>query len=153
MSSPAVDSGVVFFGCEDGAVYAVNAASGTLKWKYSSSDIFEDVAPTVDSGVVYIGSVSNGAGNLYALSEFNGTVAWEYHANEFIRSSVAVSNGIVYFGSDTVYALSVINGSVEWIYHGGGVFANSSPDMCDSDTSFLYLFAFTLRRRSVSCST
>jgi hypothetical protein len=36
ISSPAVINGIVYFGSTDGNLYAVDAASGTLKWKFAT---------------------------------------------------------------------------------------------------------------------
>ena len=55
LSSPAVSNGVVYFASGDGYVYAVDAASGTLRWKYQTGDVIH-ASPAIADGVVYIGS-------------------------------------------------------------------------------------------------
>jgi outer membrane protein assembly factor BamB len=99
VSSPAVEDGVVYFGSYDGLFYAVDAASGQLKWKFASSgerrfaakhlhgslpegetmpDPFDCYlsSPVVFGGSVYFGS---GDGNVYALDTSSGKVNWKFH--------------------------------------------------------------------------
>ncbi len=38
-SSPAISGGVVYVGSEDGNVYALDAATGNLKWKYTTCGV------------------------------------------------------------------------------------------------------------------
>jgi outer membrane protein assembly factor BamB len=45
-SSPAVSNGAVYFGCGDGYVYALNATSGKLLWKYKTDGIVH-ASPTI----------------------------------------------------------------------------------------------------------
>jgi outer membrane protein assembly factor BamB len=62
----------VYFGTEDGYVYALNAQTGETKWKV---DLRGEViaAPAVDSGVVV---VNTGAGSLIALNTNDGSELW-----------------------------------------------------------------------------
>jgi outer membrane protein assembly factor BamB len=54
-SSPAVVDGVVYVGDANGAVHALNAATGAEMWSYNTGDIV-DSSPAVVNGVVYIPS-------------------------------------------------------------------------------------------------
>jgi len=54
-SSPAVSDGVVYIGSVDKKVYALDAATGALKWNYTTGGYIGS-SPAVCSGVVYIGS-------------------------------------------------------------------------------------------------
>jgi outer membrane protein assembly factor BamB len=62
-SGIAAANGVVYFGCEDRRVYAVDAAGGHVKWSYLTGG-------AIDSGLavyqdrVFAGSID---GNLYGL--------------------------------------------------------------------------------------
>ena len=62
-SSPAVANGVVYVGSEDNNVYALNASTGALLWKYATGSVVTS-SPAVANGVVYVGSDDN---NLYAF--------------------------------------------------------------------------------------
>ena len=62
-SSPAVVAGVVYVGSGDSYVYALDADSGELRWRYSTGNgVFS--SPAVVDGVVYVGSDD---GYVYAL--------------------------------------------------------------------------------------
>ena len=56
-------NGVVYLGSDDSNVYALNASTGALLWKYTTGD-HVDSSPAVANGVVYIGSTD---GNVYAF--------------------------------------------------------------------------------------
>jgi outer membrane protein assembly factor BamB len=55
LSSPAVWNGAVYFGSGDGNVYALNASSGQVKWKFKTGDVVH-ASPAIADGTVYIGS-------------------------------------------------------------------------------------------------
>ena len=73
-SSPAVVNGVVYIGSfENNNVYALNAATGALIWKYTTGfNVFS--SPAVANGVVYVGSRD---GNVYALNAGTGALIWK----------------------------------------------------------------------------
>jgi outer membrane protein assembly factor BamB len=54
---------VVYFGSVDGAVYALEAGTGKLRWRYQTDGPVAS-SPVVADGVVYVGSLD---GCLYAL--------------------------------------------------------------------------------------
>ena len=62
-SSPAVVHGVVYIGCRDNNLYAIDAATGNERWRFIGGDWFNS-SPTVADGKVYIGCRDN---NVYAL--------------------------------------------------------------------------------------
>ena len=124
-SSPTIDSGVLYVGCEDvvytgtqvsyaGNLYALNAANGDKLWNYSIPD--GGSSPAVASGVVYVGSFD---GNVYAFNATNGVKLWSYPAGDMVSSSPAVADGIVYIGlSDgNLVALNGKTGEEVWKYH------------------------------------
>ena len=53
----------MYVGNENGTVYALETASGGLRWAYTTADPTE-ASPMVAGGTVYIGSDD---GNVYAL--------------------------------------------------------------------------------------
>jgi len=64
-SSPTVsaEDGILYFGCNDGCLYALDADSGELKWKFTTGGKIHST-PWAADGVVYVGSDD---GYLYAL--------------------------------------------------------------------------------------
>ena len=117
---------LVFFGCMDGKVYCLNAATGTLLWSFQTWKRDDTTAariiqsPVVHNGVVYIG---NESARVYALNATDGTPVWaspfEIQEAEIEAgtadmtgvTSIAVANiagqVCLYFGSDYGYLYSV----------------------------------------------
>ncbi len=62
-SSGAVADGLVFFGCDDGHVFALDAATGVEKWRFQTGAMVVS-SPTVHEGTILVGSDN---GRVYAL--------------------------------------------------------------------------------------
>src|SRR5258706_623284 len=77
-SSPAVANGKVYFGSGDGNVYAVDAESGVLHWKYATRDIVH-ASPAIDGRTVYVGGWDS---YLYALDAETGQERWSFKSGE-----------------------------------------------------------------------
>lgn len=136
-SSPAVVNGKVYFGSGDGNVYAVDARSGSLVWKFPTGDVVH-ASPAVVNGVVYIGSWDS---YFYALDAESGQEKWRFHAGEDavihnqqgFQSSAAVVEGVVYVGcrDGHVYALDAASGKKKWDYSTSKGWVNGTPAVRD----------------------
>src|SRR5207237_5770600 len=62
-SSPTVSGDTAYFGSDDGYLYALNALTGELKWKFKTGDVVYSSTAVAD-GAVYVGSHD---GYLYAV--------------------------------------------------------------------------------------
>ena len=121
-SSPAVANGKVFFGSGDGNVYAADAQSGVLQWKFATKDVVH-ASPAVVNGTVYIGSWDS---YLYAIDAETGQEKWSLKTGEDaaihnqvgFQSSPAVVDGVVYVGCRDahVYAVDAATGRKKWDY-------------------------------------
>ena len=122
-SSPAIVDGIVYFGSQDGKIYAVDAASGSEKWEFQTES-FVQSSPTVVDGVLYVGSND---GRMLALDAGTGNLIWAYRTPYPVTSSAAVVDGIVYFGSDdfNLYALDALTGRLLWKFQTGHLVAGS----------------------------
>lgn len=114
-SAPAVAGGVAYF-ASGNRVYAVDTATGTLKWQYPSSSTLQCAIRTgiaVEEDMVFFGGTD---GILYALNATDGRVAWAFPTKGALRSSPVVSGGIVFIGSNdnSVYALDARTGEPVW---------------------------------------
>src|SRR6266487_324861 len=108
----------VYFGSSDSYIYSLNAADGTLRWRFKTgSSVYS--SPAVVNGVVYISSQDS---NVYALNASNGSLRWRYQTGSGITGSPTVINGVVYIGSNDfyVYALNASNGSLRWRFKTNG---------------------------------
>ena len=133
-SSPSVAGGTVYVGSDDGKLYAFDAAGMTNcspgsprtcspVWTAATGGAVRS-SPAVAGGTVYVGSDD---GKLYAFDAaglFNCSAGpprtclarWVTTTGAIVRSSPAVSNGVVYVGSDDagLYALNATTGMVIW---------------------------------------
>jgi outer membrane protein assembly factor BamB len=134
LSSPAVSHGTVYIGSGDRNVYALDAASGRVRWTFHTGNVVHS-SPAVADGTVYVGSWDT---YFYALDAASGALRWKFktgddpdiHNHVGIQSSPAVSGGVVYFGSRDahVYALDAATGRRKWAFATvGGAWASSSP--------------------------
>ena len=109
-SSPVV-AGMLYVGSYDGSLYALDAETGTVRWKYSTENRI-DFAPAVVDWVVYFGSRD---GYFYALDARTGALLWKFASGISISPPV-VADGLVYVGADpgNLYALQADSGDVVW---------------------------------------
>ncbi len=121
LSSPAVWNGAVYFGSGDGNIYALDAATGALKWKFQTGDVVH-ASPAIAGGTLFIGSWDS---YFYAIDAVSGKEKWRFktgvdpdiHNQVGIQSSAAVADGTVYFGcrDSHLYALDAITGQKEMV--------------------------------------
>ena len=106
--SPSVANGMVYFGTENDNVCALNATTGALVWKYNPADANGTVLP----------APLNMLFNVYAMNALTGALMWNYTTGNYVFSSPAIANGIVYAGSldNNVYALNAVTGVLVWKY-------------------------------------
>jgi outer membrane protein assembly factor BamB len=133
LSSPTVVAGIVYFGSGDHHVYAVDASSGALRWKFETGNVVH-ASPAVADGVVYLGSWDR---NLYALNAATGALIWKFQTGDDteiynqvgIASSAAVAAGMVFFGcrDGHFYALDAKTGARRWVHDNKKGWVIASP--------------------------
>jgi eukaryotic-like serine/threonine-protein kinase len=121
-SSPVVASGKVFFGSGDGNIYAADAQTGMLQWKFATKDVVHS-SPAVVDKTLYVGSWDS---YLYAIDTETGLQRWAFksgddetiHNQVGFQSSPAVVDGTVYIGCRDahVYAIDAATGKKRWDY-------------------------------------
>jgi len=143
--------GFVYFGSSaDAQVYALDAATGAVRWRFPTEGPVR-CAPTVADGRVYVGSDD---GRVYCLDGTDGTVLWTFEAAPTremvlgngrmislwpVRTGVLVDAGVAYFGAGVfpaeglfLYALDAATGALLWkndtYSRGGG--SGISPQGC-----------------------
>src|SRR4030095_1060684 len=148
ISSPVFKDNVIYFGGDDGNVYAVDAATGRQIWKRATNGPVPST-PAIAGGTVYIGRYD---GKFSALNAQTGALKWKFATNgerrfeakglhglqpkdqtiadpfDIFLSSPLVANGSVYFGSGdgNVYALESATGDLHWKFKTGDV-VHASP--------------------------
>jgi outer membrane protein assembly factor BamB len=145
-TAPVSAGGMTFVAGSDGAVRALDAASGKPQWTAYTGGMIK-YPPVVSQGRVYVGS---GDGHVYCLEAATGKSLWKFRAAPAHRlipvfgsllstwpvgSGVLVDKGVVYaaagnanFDGTHVYALDAITGKIVWQN-------NTSGHLLDEDSS------------------
>ncbi len=126
---------LVFFGSSDNTFYALNARTGTLKWKYTSTKSFAYSSPTYKDGVVYVGGIDS---YVYAFNAAYGAVLWTFEAGTTgIESDAVIFGNTVYVGSndDYLYAIDAPTGALKWKFLTGSN-VSSSPTVYNNLVCF-----------------
>ena len=130
----------VFIGSTDGNLYALEALSGKLKWKFTASGIIVS-SPTVMGNLVIFGSADR---TLYAVNAITGLLEWKFYTGSeptggVIQQTPAAGNSMVYFSCENgkLYAIDttvqILNGikypNQKWqsVYGNSPGVSNSSP--------------------------
>jgi outer membrane protein assembly factor BamB len=142
LSSPAISGGAVYFGSGDGNVYALDAATGKLNWKFHTGDVVH-ASPAIADGTLFIGSWDS---FFYALDAATGAEKWRFKTGEDrdthnqvgIQSSAAVADGTVYFGcrDSKLYAVDAKTGQKKWEFNNKGSWVIASPAVRDGKVYF-----------------
>jgi eukaryotic-like serine/threonine-protein kinase len=142
LSSPVVAEGAVYFGSGDGSLYALDATSGDLKWKFQTGDVVH-ASPAYADGVVFFGSWDS---YFYAVDARTGAEKWRFHGGEDpaihnqvgFQSSPAVVNGVVYTGcrDSNLYAIDAATGKEKWRFNNAGSWVISSPAVTQGKVIF-----------------
>ena len=133
LSSPAISNGVAYVGSGDHYVYALDAGTGSLRWKFLTGNVVH-ASPAVAAGTLYIGSWDR---YFYALDARSGAVRWRFATGDDrviynqvgIAGSAAVTDTMVYFGcrDSTFYALDARTGTLAWKHDQHGSWVVGSP--------------------------
>lgn len=142
LSSPALWNGAVYFGSGDGNIYALDMASGKLRWKFQTGDVVH-ASPTISDGTLFVGSWDS---YFYALDAEHGQEKWRFKTGEDhdihnqvgIQSSAGVDHGTVYFGcrDSNFYAVDARSGKQKWVFNNKGSWVIGSPAVEDGKVYF-----------------
>lgn len=135
--SPAVITrlGLLHFSGTDGAVYAVNAVTGRLRWRY-------EVPGSIGGSPVMVGpdnTVYTGMLSLYVLDGETGRLKWIYPTPGQVSASPALLNThtLVFASEEYLYAVDTRSRSVIWVHRGHARFYNSSPAIGPDGTVYI----------------
>jgi serine/threonine protein kinase len=119
-SSPFVDvkENLCYFGSFDGTMYAIDASSGYVVWRFRTAGPIIS-SPTVSDGLVYFGSTD---GHFYAVSADSAKEKWKYKIDKPIVASPVVYGHSVYFGGTDgfFYCLEAKTGREQWKFETKG---------------------------------
>jgi outer membrane protein assembly factor BamB len=135
-SSPLVIGRTVYFGCENGQLFALSTRNGNVRWATTLGGPVKS-APAYHRGALFVGDYG---GNMNAVSARNGKLKWQSGslgqgfgtAGEFY-STPAVAYGRVYAGNNDhrVYSFDEKDGTLAWSYSTGG-YVYSGPAVANT---------------------
>ena len=129
-----IANSIVYANCNDGYMYAIDAKTGNLKWRFAQHVVDtihgNSSSPTVVNGVVYFGSSKDEY--VYALDAATGILKWETfntygYGGGIFQSGPSVVNGVVYIGdcNRNLLAIDANSGVIKWVFSAGGLIISS----------------------------
>jgi outer membrane protein assembly factor BamB/tRNA A-37 threonylcarbamoyl transferase component Bud32 len=115
--TPLYLGGMLYIGCYDNNLYALNAANGEFQWKYATDGGIVSRPATAEDNI-YFGSEDK---CLHAVNARTGKMAWIYQTDGRIRSSARIADGHIFIGSDDKYihAVNQTSGRKAWRFEVG----------------------------------
>lgn len=149
-SSPRVADDVLYVGCYDTNLYALDATNGTFHWKFATEGGVVST-PYITAEAILFGSED---GKVYTISRRTGHEIWTYQTNGPIRSSVRVEYGVAFFGSDDccLYAINAQSGREVWKFQSAGPIRSTpliAEEMIFVGSEDGYVYAVDMRNGKV----
>lgn len=135
-SSPLVIDRTVYFGCENGELFAVSTGKGEVRWSTPLGGAIK-AAPAYSDGKLFVGDYG---GHMNAVDAKSGKLVWQsgslgtgFGGSGAFYSTPAVAFGRVYAGNNDarVYSYDTSDGQLAWSYSTGG-YAYSGPAVANS---------------------
>jgi outer membrane protein assembly factor BamB len=91
--TPILSSGVVYVGSNDKYLYAIDAVTGIVQWRFATGSPFTALQiPAISGALIYVPGAD---GILYALDKMTGVEVWRY-AGTAAWGPVIIGGGMVY---------------------------------------------------------
>jgi outer membrane protein assembly factor BamB len=135
-SSPLVIDRTVYFGCENGELFAISTGKGQVRWSTSLGGPIKS-APAYHGGKLFVGDYG---GYMNAVDAETGELVWQsgslgpgFGGSGAFYSTPAVAYGRVYAGNNDarVYSYDTGSGELAWSYSTGG-YAYSGPAVANT---------------------
>jgi outer membrane protein assembly factor BamB/tRNA A-37 threonylcarbamoyl transferase component Bud32 len=131
--APIIVGGVLYVGCYDNNLYALDAKTGQFVWKFATEGGIP-TRPAADVELVYVASEDT---RLYAVTAERGSLAWTYYAAGPIRSNPVIHEGHIFVGSDDarLHVINMYNGNKSWTFEAAAPI-RSTPLVTDDRVYF-----------------
>jgi outer membrane protein assembly factor BamB len=138
-SSPLVLGNTVYFGCENGQLFALSTRNGNVRWATTLGGPVKS-APAFSRGTLYVGDYG---GYMNAVNAKTGKIKWQsgslgpgFGASGEFYSTPAVAFGRVYAGNNDgrVYSFDAANGTLAWSHSTGG-YVYSGPTVASTPST------------------
>jgi outer membrane protein assembly factor BamB len=90
-ASPMVANGMIYLGCNDKHLYAIDQKTGQMKWRYQTGGNIE-ATPATANNIVYVGSWDK---NLYAIKDDTRALVWSIETKGPVSSSPIIADGVI----------------------------------------------------------
>lgn len=141
LSSPVVSGKTMYVGSTDSCLYALEAATGKIRWKFKTDHIIR-ATPQVAGSLVFCG---NWAGKFYSLQKETGDKVWQADLHQSILSQPAIENNRLIIGSRHawLWCFDALTGHEIWKYNYWWSWVESSPVI---EKGIAYIGSSDLRR-------
>ena len=114
--SPAIAAGVAYLQSGDGVVYALDAATGVVRWRVDLGA--GESTPAVVGDTLY---VNDGVGALVAFDIATGAERWRFADEIAAGATPIVVDGVLFTAREdgTLFALDAATGDIQWQYDSG----------------------------------
>lgn len=131
--SPYLFKGVIYTGCYDNNVYALETKNGAFMWKYPTDGGVVS-RPVAGDDNLFFGSADH---RLHAIYLRTGKINWTYYTKGPIFSSPALAEGHIFIGSDDgfLHVVNTITGRAAWRIDAGAP-VRSTPLVVDDHIYF-----------------
>ena len=147
-SSPLVLGNTLYFGCEDGQLYALSTRNGNVRWSTGLGGPVK-AAPAFSKGMLYVGDYG---GYMNAVNARTGKLKWQsgslgpgFGGGGTFYSTPAVAFGRVYAGNNDgrVYSYDLEDGTLAWTHSTGGyVYSGPTVARTPSTPPTVYVGSF-----------
>lgn len=110
-SVPAVADGVLYLGCDDGALRAVNSSTGAVLWSYQTEGTIPAPPAVAQDGTIYFGlqhpTMAENA--IVALSPTTREPIWIYKCDSYLNEASTITlgpSGRIYVGFEELRVIS-----------------------------------------------
>ncbi len=141
-TSPTAVNGTIFFSSYDKHIYALDAETGRLKWRFAAggpvgtpviisdgnplftlSERSRDKIPEAQNPALYFASSDN---NVYALNQ-HGELLWRFNCGSSFSTIVTCSKDMLYVGTVSGYLYAIDTGGTEkWKFRTGGMITSGA---------------------------
>lgn len=124
----AIVGGVVYAGCMDEHLYALDLATGKERWKFKMGPI--QAAPAVKGGSVFVGDKD---GMFYCIDALKGTKKWSFETGAEIGGANFHGDTVLFASHDEHLYCLTKDGKQQWKFRTDGP-AYGSPAVMDGKT-------------------
>ena len=135
-SSPLVMGDTLYFGCEDGQLFALSTRNGHERWATTLAGPVK-AAPAYYKGILYVGDYG---GDMNAVDAGTGKLIWQsgslgngFGSGGEFYSTPAIAFGRVYAGNNDgrIYSYDLKDGALAWTHSTGG-YVYSGPTVAST---------------------